>query len=132
MDMSFLKPNKANVIGTILILVVNLVSGMISSPLSHMVGLGAPSNFAGGARGSWGSNGGQFDSSATPPNFDRSGADMASLQSGGSGFEMAMGRILMSAVNLVAFGILSYIAIAFVVSMSVKRAKTESQTASKH
>jgi len=121
-DLSFLKPNKANVIGTVLLIVVNLASGAISQPIIHMLGLSGAS-FVSGTRQFSGQTRGQFDPNSMPADFGSSGADAVGMQSGG--LDMVLGKMLMSAISVVVFGLLSYVAIAFVVSMSANHAKAD-------
>ena len=123
--MSALKPNKMNVICTVLLLIANVVGGMISQSAMQAL-LPGGSQFAG--RGSFTGQRGQFTQGSGQLNPDSSQAmntQSSTDVTQAAGFSMLSNVLMRGAVNMVILAILFYTVVSFATEWFVKRQNSE-------
>jgi len=129
--LSALKPNKMNVICTVLLLIANMIGGMISQSATQALMIGNGGQFVG--RGSFNGQNGQFTpgSGRLSPDGSQLGAD---AQSGtdvtqAAGLSMLSNMLMRGAVNLVILAILFYVVVSFATEWFAKGQKAEKMRA---
>ena len=118
--MSALKPNKMNVICTVLLLIANAVGGMISQSATRALMMGNGGQLA--ASGSFNGQRGQFTQDAAQSSSDtQSTTDVAQA----AGFSTLSSMLIRGSVNLLILAILFYVVISFATEWLIKRQKAE-------
>lgn len=97
---SWLKPAKTNIVGTVLLLVANWAGGLISRPLVPLIMGGGPADMAGRAAGAFAGRGDAF--------------------SGAGSTQFATYGLVSGAVNVVVLALLFYVVLSVVVGMLPK------------
>ena len=125
--LSALKPNKMNVICTVLLLIANVVGGMVSQSATQALMVGNGSQFAGRSsfnsqRGQFTQGSGQFSSDGNQTGVDaQSSTDVTQA----AGLSMLSNMLIRGSINLVILAILFYVVISFATEWFAKGQKAE-------
>jgi hypothetical protein len=125
--LSALKPNKMNVMCTVLLLIANVVGGMISQSAMQALMIGNGGQFAGrgsfsGQRGQFAQGSGQISTDGSQSGVDtQSGTDVAQA----AGFSVLSNMLIRGSVNLVILAILFYVVVSFAAEWFAKGQKAE-------
>jgi ABC-type multidrug transport system fused ATPase/permease subunit len=125
MGLSFLKPNKANIIGTVLLLIVNLAASTLSQSITQIF-IPGMSGMVGNGGEFAGPSGVQFNRTGRQINPDGAQFDTENMQFGDMG--MTTNRLLSSGINILVLALLFYVVISFVMEFLAKGSKDKIST----